>query len=175
MSKQDATESVARSIPDVFRFAGEDGVLEGETPVAGFVRLADQLTCDEGWLRWRLLGEAGDEGEPRLVLDVGGRLTLRCQCCLGSLDHELAIRAVLRPVRAGQALPEDELDDDEADAIEIDGEVDVLSLVEDEIILALPMAPRHEDCGAARSSKKASATAYDGNSPFAVLADLRGG
>ncbi|MDR1063257.1 MAG: YceD family protein [Azoarcus sp.] len=162
-----------KRIADVFRFAAEGGVLEGETPVAAFERLADRLADDGGAVRWRLAGRVDAEGRPWLGLGVTGRLVLLCQRCLEGLEWNLAVDAVLRPVRAGQVLPGDELDNDESDAIEVDGEADVLSLVEDEIILALPIAPRHEDCGVLRRPE-ADGEAR-GESPFGVLAGLRGG
>ncbi|MDR3213763.1 MAG: YceD family protein [Azoarcus sp.] len=142
-------------IVDVFRFAAEGRVLEGETPVAVFERLADQLADSGGAVRWRLAGSLDAEGEPGLDLEVSGRLVLCCQRCLGKLEHDLAITTALRLVRSGQALSGDELENDE---IEVDGEVDALLLIEDEIILALPIAPRHEDCGVLRRAENGGAT-----------------
>ncbi|MDR1463171.1 MAG: YceD family protein [Azoarcus sp.] len=163
-----------RRITDVFRFAFDGSVLEGETPVAAFRRIADRLADNGGVVRWRLAGHIDAEGGPRLDLGVTGRLMLLCQRCLEGLEWNLTVDAVLRPVRAGQVLPDDELENDESDAIEVlDGEADVLSLVEDEIILALPIAPRHENCGASRLAE-ADGEAR-GESPFGVLAALRGG
>ncbi|MDR0717579.1 MAG: YceD family protein [Azoarcus sp.] len=172
MSEQGIAGLAAGRIADVFGFAAEGRVLEGELPVALFRRLADQLANGEGVVRWRLAGSLDAEGEPRLDLEVFGRLALRCQRCLASLAWDLAVGAALRPVRAGQALPEDELENDEIDAIEVDGEVDVLSLIEDEIILALPIVPRHEDCDAPRPAEAGGGSRRE--SPFAVLAGLRG-
>ncbi|MDR2261626.1 MAG: YceD family protein [Azoarcus sp.] len=174
MSEQGIAEGIAGSaagcVADVFGFAAEGRTLAGALPVALFGRLADQLANDEGAVRWRLAGRVDAEGKPRLDLEVSGRLVLRCQRCLAGLVWDLAVEAALWPVRAGRDLPGDELEDDEVDAIEIDGEVDVLSLIEDEIILALPIAPRHEDCGMPRPADDGSR----GESPFAVLAGLRG-
>lgn len=158
-------------IADVFRFAAEGGGLGGEVPVAVFGRLADQLVGESGILRWRVEGSVDAGGEPRLEVRADGRLVLRCQRCLGELDWVLALETVLRPVRVGQELPEDELENDAFDAFEIDGEVDVLSLVEDEILLALPIAPRHAECGTPEKSEPVDARR---ESPFAMLAGLRG-
>ena len=57
----------------------------------------------------------------------------------------------------------------QVDAIELDGELDVLALVEDEILLALPIAPRHQVCDAPQPEGGTSK-----ESPFAALASLRG-
>ncbi|MDR2093279.1 MAG: YceD family protein [Azoarcus sp.] len=160
-------------IADVFRFAAEGGVLEGETPVASFGRLADWLADDVGAVRWRLAGRVDAEGGLRLDLNVTGRLVLLCQRCLEGMAWPLALDAALQPVRAGQVSPGDDPENDEFDVIEVDGDVDVLSLVEDEIILALPIAPRHEDCGVSRRAETSGEAC--GESPFGVLVGLRGG
>ena len=161
-------------IADVFRFAAGGGVLEGEVPVARLERLVDLLAADEGVVRWRLSGGLDAENKPRLDLVVGGRLALCCQRCLSELGWELAVETALLPIRAGQDLPEDELDNDEVDTIEVDGDggFDVLSLVEDEIILALPIAPRHADCGMPETVATSGDTCRQ--SPFAALAGLQG-
>jgi uncharacterized protein len=171
MYEQDSAE--ACRIADVFRFAAGGGVLEGKAPVARLVRLSDQLFADEGVVCWRLSGSLDAEGKPRLALVVSGRLVLRCQRCLEGLDWELALEAALLPVRARQGFPEDDLENDEVDAFEVegDGEFDVLSLVEDEIILALPIAPRHADCGMLEAAGTNGGAR--GQSPFAALAGLR--
>ena len=158
-------------IADVFRFAAEGGRLEGRVLVAAFGRLTDQLARESGVLQWWLAGSIDAEGKPRLEVHADGPLVLRCQRCLGELDWTLALETVLRPVRAGQELPEDELENDAFDSVEMDGEVDVLSLVEDEILLALPIAPRHAECGTPENPEPEAARK---ESPFATLAGLRG-
>ena len=163
----------AHHIADVFKFAAGGSVLEGEVLVARLDRLSDQLVADEGVVHWQLSGSLDAEGKPRLDLAVSGRLVLRCQRCLEGFDWDLAVEAALLPVRAKQDFPGDDLENDEVDAVEVDGdgELDVLSLVEDEIILALPIVPRHADCrmpGVAGTHGGAR-----GQSPFAALAGLR--
>src|SRR5690606_35744859 len=93
---------------------------------------------------------------------------LACQRCLGPLEHAFERVSMLRLVRAGTPIGDEELELDEFDALEVGPELDVLALVEDEILLGLPVAPRHEQCElplpAGGSEKK---------SPFDVLAVLR--
>lgn len=162
----------SRVIADPFRFAAEHRTLEGVVPVADLLRLADSLASGENDLRWTLEGSTADgvEGpEPRLRLRVDGALDLLCQRCLGGLPWVLSVDRVLHPVRAGQPIPEEELEDDQVDAIELEAELDVLALIEDEVLLAMPIAPRHEICTAPLPSGAASK-----ESPFAALASLRG-
>lgn len=157
------------SIADVFRFAAGQRSMSFEAPLASFERLSDQLVSHDGAVVGSIRGVL-DPGRGAIIeLQLAGKLVLRCQRCLGGIDWDLAVRTRLQPIRPGQALPEDELEDDEVDAFEVDGELDVHALIEDEIILALPIAPRHEECGTLRPEGAASK-----ESPFAVLAALRG-
>jgi uncharacterized protein len=174
MLGQDSDGAAFSRITDVFRFAARGGAMEGEVPVARLGRLSDQLAALEGVVCWRLSGGLDAEGKPRLDLVVNGRLVLRCQRCLDSFDWDLAVEAALLPVRAGQDSPEGDLENDEVDVIEVndDGEFDVLSQVEDEIILALPIAPRHADCG--MPGTVGTNGGAQGQSPFSALAGLRG-
>ena len=171
MSQQSASSG---KIADPFRFAADARTLRGEVVVAKLSRLADSLVSTDGAVSWSVEGSmfegvVSGQSDPRLKLRLDGTLNLRCQRCLGGLDWVLAVETVLQPVRVGQPIPDEELEDDEVDAIEIDGELDLLGLIEDEILLALPIAPRHEQCEAPRGGNGANE-----ESPFAALASLRG-
>ena len=162
----------SRIIPDPFRFAADARTLEGVSAVADLMRLSDALASSAGQMSWRIEGsmaEGVEALEPRLHLTVEGELQLCCQRCLGGMAWQVDVDSVLQPVRSGQPIPEEELEDDRVDAIELDGELDVLALVEDEILLALPIAPRHQVCDAPQPEGGASK-----ESPFAALASLRG-
>lgn len=144
--------------------------MAGKVPVAELGRLVDVLVGREGVVEYRIEGFVDDQARPRLRLVANGRLELRCQRCLEGMGWELALESALQPVRPGQGIPDEELEDDEVDAFEVESDLDVIALVEDEILLALPIAPRHENCAQPRPD--------DGSgrkSPFAVLAGLRSG
>ena len=68
----------------------------------------------------------------------------------------------------GEEWPDDDLADDSTDAIEAEKELAVLSLIEDEVLLALPIAPRHEQC-----ESPSGTAAEHGPSPFAALSALK--
>ncbi|THF60874.1 YceD family protein [Pseudothauera rhizosphaerae] len=167
MSQEGSTPVV---IADPIRFARDARVLRGQVAVGRLGRLADQLFDASGSVAWELTGQAGEDRKPRLLLAANGTLRLRCQRCLGGLDWPLALSSRLLLVPVGQEIPEEELEDDEQDAIEAAADMDVVALLEDEILLALPIAPRHDECDVPRpeggDSKK---------SPFAVLAGLKAG
>ena len=69
---------------------------------------------------------------------------------------------------SGTEWPEGELEEDAFDAIEASQEMVVGSLIEDEVLLALPISPRHDVCGTPRMKDLQQET-----SPFAVLRNLK--
>ena len=158
-----------KRINDAFAFARDSRVLEGTLAIAELGRLQDLLAGTDGMLAWRLDGFPGERGEPLLRLTVAGRLALACQRCLEAVAFDLDIDSLLEIVPAGTELSQDELEDDTRDFLPVERELDVAELVEDEILLALPVAPRHEKCGL-----PGAAGAGERINPFAALAGLRG-
>lgn len=169
MSRQGIPSSV---IQDAHRFAAEARSLNGQVDVANLLRLADVLASTEGSITWNIEGSMvqGVSGwEPRLRLRASGALNLCCQRCLGGMAWALGLERFFHPVRVGEPIPEEELEDETVDAIEIEAELDVVGLLEDEILLSLPVAPRHDNC---EQPRPAGGTVKE--SPFAALASLRG-
>ena len=135
-------------ISDLFKFAVERRSLAGSTPIARFDRLADALSDTEGMLSWEVDGESALDGGSVLRLMVKGELRLCCQRCLGALSWPVEINSVLKLVRPGVEIADDELEIDEYDVMEASSDMDVLALIEDELLLAAPVAPRHQVCDA---------------------------
>jgi uncharacterized protein len=158
-----------KRISDSFAFARDARVLEGTLPVASLERLQDLLAEVSGELAFRLEGYKGNRGEAMLALKVTGTLPLACQRCLEAIPFKVDIDSRLELVPAGAEMSQDELEDDTRDFLPVAGELLVAELVEDEVLLALPVAPRHERCGlpgAAESGERIT--------PFAALAGLKG-
>jgi len=167
MSRQ-VESDVVQAVVDGLDFARNGRSLSGRVPVAALPRLADVLVSDIGAMDCEIIGERDRDGNAYLVLQLEGSLGLRCQRCLEVLAWPLRIKSKLLLVPPGEAWPDDELEEDGFDAIEAGKEMALLPLIEDEVLLALPVAPRHEICeppipvGDEREP-----------SPFAVLAGLR--
>lgn len=155
-------------IADPFKFAYEGRRLVRSVPLAQLTRLADVLVDTVGEVAYTVTGELGPDRQPRLNLVASGVFHLRCQRCLGAMQWPLELDTVLQLVRPGVPIPEEELEIEEFDAIEAGPDLDVLALVEDELVLAVPIAPRHEDCDAPRPSG-----GVEKKSPFAALEKLR--
>lgn len=168
----------ARPFIDSLDFAGNGREISGEVPVAELPRLLDVLENPQGILSYTLQGGVDKLGSHFLDLNVTGRCQLRCQRCLDGMDHpvQLATRLLLRDQASLDAL--DDVDG-EFDSVLADVHLDVLSLLEEEILLSLPIAPRHETgaCQAAGSQNRPLRQAQDRHEeerhPFAVLANLK--
>jgi len=113
--------------------------VEREFPVAHFKRLLDRLAEPTGQVRAvAAFRQAGEWPAARLA--VTAEVVMTCQRCLGPVRRKLASEAELVFAAEGAAgLPEG------SDAVPGDPHrLDFSGLVEDELILALPIIPQHE-------------------------------
>lgn len=156
----------ARPFIDSVDFARNGKELRGEVGFAELPRLSDLLAKSEGALAYEVRGyQEGDND--MLVLSLHGVCTLECQRCMGWMSYLVDITSRL------QILPADKLDeteeDDDVDRIEATPQLDVLALIEEELLLGMPFAPRHPEgeCFPAANHLQQKA------SPFAVLAGLK--
>ena len=149
---------------DGLAFARTAGVLKGQLGLESLPRLA-QSGCSGAVLDFVLTGDINERGKPELRLTVDGSVRLECQRCLGDVDLPLRLEARLE-LASGEA--EILADDDDIDRVVAGRDMSVAVLVEDEVILALPMVPKHEQC-------RAAAEAEGGAEPsaFQALAALR--
>jgi uncharacterized protein len=176
MSCRDVQDIAAAAI-DSLEFAARGDCIAGKLAVARLPRLADVLANRDGWLDCELSGwhERGREGAAEdklgLRLRVSGRLGMSCQRCLAEVGFDCRIDSRLLLVPAGTDWPEDELEAEEYDAIPAERELSVLSLVEEEVLLALPPVSRHEKCGLPGGPGPQEEESRP--SPFAVLAGLK--
>lgn len=157
---------------DAFAFCRLREQAEGELPVASLARLADETVDRAGVIRWRLSGGVGKLGHPRMSLSISGQVSLVCQRCLAVTPFRLSSDSVLvlaRDESAADAI-EASIGDEEADVIVGDVAFDVRHLIEDEALLALPLAPRHDVCPEQAVSEPVTAEKM---SPFSVLKNLQ--
>jgi uncharacterized protein len=133
-------------------FAASDGELSGEVPLDGLGRLAESVLGVEppgAAIHWQAEGRlrpvTGGEAETWLHLSSQACVSVRCQRCLQPMAAPLDVDRWIRFVReAAQAEALDaELEDD---VLELPRQLDLHELVEDELLLALPLVPRHDVC-----------------------------
>lgn len=169
---------------DVAAFASEQATLAGDVPLSALPRLAqDALPAAPGHavsrVTWSAQGEqrlvAGAELEVRLRLQAGTSLQLQCQRCLQPMTVVLDIRPCLRFVQ-GEARAEQLDEDSEDDVLALGPPLDLQELIEDELILALPLVPRHAHCPQPLPLQHDGNEVHDADTPahpFAALAALR--
>lgn len=155
-------------IADPLEFAQRGDRLAGSVEYSALPRLAAGLAETQGVVTFVVQGSV--VGDDRfLVVSVAAHPRVECQRCLlpFALDLVFDVRFLLVP--SGQVIPDEELEEDSFDAIVAERNLDVLALIEDELLLALPIAPRHEVCDTPQPRER-----DDSASPFAALANLRG-
>lgn len=155
---------------DSILFAREGRRLEGEFDVGGLPRLLQAVAEPGGCVRFKIEGEQRSNGDAFLTFDVSADLVLQCQRCLEPMPFPVAFRGHFLLVAPGRIWPEDELADDTFDAIEAVQSMDLVELLEQEVLLALPIAPRHDACAGQGKERGAN-----GSGAFTVLANLKRG
>ena len=150
-------------------FAREERSLQGELPVARLARVLDKLVDSAGSLSYRVSGRINPRNRPQLLLQLDGLLSVCCQRCLEGIDYPLAVCSVLEFVDDEEDLTQEEIEDDSKDFLLAQSELDVVALIEDEIILDLPLVPRHESCALPDTGQGTGKM-----SPFSVLDGFRG-
>jgi uncharacterized protein len=170
---------------DIERFAREGASLEGTADASSFARLDETRHADSrgtpAQVAWTAVGEwrkpRGGQPEPWLHLRATATLSLECQRCLGPVDSDVEVDRWFR--FAGDEASASDLDAQvEEDVLALSRAFDLTSLLEDELLLALPLVPRHDDCrpavppgiGELPDPADGAPTAH----PFSVLEALRG-
>ena len=156
----------ARPFIDSVDFARNGKEIRGEIALTELSRLCDVLAKSDGSLEYIVSGYREGDSD-MLGVSLQGTCILRCQRCLGDLEYPVNLDSRLR------LLPTDKLDeadeDDNMDAIEAEPRLDVLALIEEELLLALPFAPMHAEGKCAPATNELQQKA----SPFAVLSGLK--
>lgn len=155
--------------------------LDGAWPVAELERLAAStvvgIPAEE--VSWQVQGEhralRGGQRQVWLHLKAGTRVMLECQRCLQPVPVEVNAERSFLFVHGENAAAE--LDaDSEDDVLALTRALDLRALVEDELLLGLPLVPRHEVCPEPLQMADEEAPELEEKpNPFAVLASLKRG
>lgn len=161
---------------DALELAARGEALAGEIDVAHRPRVADRLAPETSLapITWRIAGARDALDRPMLAVSVEGSLPLVCQRCLQPFDAPIAQRSELLLARDDAEL--ERLDAEESEVLPA-APLDAMTLIEDEILLSLPFAPRHPEgqcpAGAPAASGREQVQSVKATMPFAGLAALR--
>jgi len=162
-------------------------VLDGEANLDQLPNLADKVMQIDA-LQYRIDGQKDLGGKAQLALQVTGKVQVQCERCLEAMPFELNCHSTLRlltPVAAASSGEHELTDDCDVVVVETDDKVDAFDLLQDEILLALPLISVHSDVAdcstevqqvlASSNQEPVDADEEEAShKPFAGLADLLG-
>ena len=164
-------------IVDAFAFCRNGEQQSGEIALPELTRLQAECVSDTpATLQWTLAGHGADGSDTsvagahaRLHVTVSGTISLICQRCLSPFEFEIDSASTV--IFAKDEKSADELDamleEDDVEVVVGSKSFDVMELIEDEALLAIPLSPKHEVCPD-KEKLDAFVTAKK-ESPFAVL------
>ena len=167
---------------DVAAFAKANAVMEGQEPLSAFERLAQEAQSSvEGFnVSWYAEGEhvqeTGGVGHLWLHLEADAQVPMVCQRCLGVAHIDLQVDRSFRFVK-DEATAEAMDDEAEEDLLALSKDFNLRELLEDELLMELPLVPMHDECPEAvpmaSTDEDFESASTEKTNPFAVLAGLR--
>jgi uncharacterized protein len=132
----------------------EGGRMTGNDPLRHYLRLAadlhgNHLDWPDMQVGWTLRGEVqqppGSKPQHWLHLQLRAQLPMTCQRCLGQVLMPVEFDNSYRLV-ADEATAELEDEQCDEDLLVLSKQFDLRELLEDELLLELPLMPKHEVC-----------------------------
>ena len=162
---------------DGFGVAARQAVIAGQVDAAALPRVADVLAEEGGRANvdYRITGSTDAGGRPALEVSLSGAVTLTCQRCLRPFAWPVAKSTLLLLARDERELVRLDEEDHEHEVLLAAAPLDPVALVEDELLLTLPFAPRcpEAECPATGKGPPAASEAAGRASPFDALAGLK--
>lgn len=161
---------------DVLAFARSGALVEEAVALQQFSRLASDVLPGQTLVHWsaqgQLRADANSTEVPWLQLRVSAQLSLQCQRCLAPVSEQVDVDRWFRFV-ADEASAEREDQTSDEDLLVLSRQFDLFALVEDELLMALPLVPRHAQCGSMPVHGLGAELQDPGPHPFEGLAALK--
>jgi uncharacterized protein len=160
---------------DPVRLADQDAQLRGTLPIARMKRLVSMCVSDAGEAQLELhFRRETESGLRRITGRIEAVVRIRCERCMEpfALPLTAEVDLLLAPPGSGELAGE-------SDVLEAAGPISLSEMVENELILAMPMVPMHpaDQCpsalAAGKTGKEDASTETHQDNPFGVLAALR--
>ncbi|MCP4430324.1 MAG: hypothetical protein GY806_05040 [Gammaproteobacteria bacterium] len=147
------------------------GYFEGLIDIVNLNRLTDLLASDEGQIEVRFEFVNSDYSIPMMSGQVKTSLNVECQRCLQPMLKELQLEFNLLIDATDELIRETKLET----LFSEDGFIDIFEVIEDEIILALPLVAMHkiETCNEHWQVAEEIQQPAVKENPFSVLKDLK--
>ena len=158
---------------DAWRMVAAKRRFEGVLPLSGMTRLAAALVDAEGDCRFEMeFGRDGVLNLPYVELRIDAALPLLCQRTLERFLHPVSLfqrLGLITDEAQESALPEDM----EPFLVDVGGELHPAELVEDELILAIPVVPIDPRSTEVTAEWPADVEVEEKPNPFAALAAMK--
>ncbi len=161
---------------DPFHQADKRGQLNGHLAVKNLRRLTDILYSNEGdFAVFMVFGKEGRQAFCELSLD--GAVYLKCQNCLESIEFKINTMTKLGMVNSFEQA--DKLSDEYEPLLIKDEKVLLNDMIEDELLLLIPVFPKHTHCKFESLSSLSlvrpplNQAAVIKKNPFSILSDLK--
>lgn len=157
---------------DLRQLALQDTSLKGEVALAQLRRLHDSLCEVQGTVRidWSLALD--DKQHPTIQGSIQTQLLMRCQRCLQPMQWTVDSQVALVVFNSEPHANEELLPGYEVITLD-KPQVSLLNLIEDEIILALPIVAKHDICITNEYQLPEKIANNIASNPFQVLLKLK--
>ena len=152
------------------RLSDRPTVWEGTFTPAELERLEESVADGRGELNYRVTAQLDPQRRKVVSCIIKGFVFLTCQISLEAFRHDLSVSERLVLVDNEAQLPSIEEESDSEDYVVADEPLDIRDIVEDAVLLALPMIPRRPGL---EEAKGEASEAGEKASPFAALESLR--
>jgi uncharacterized protein len=156
---------------DPKRLAKNKDGISGSFDIARMQGLCEILSGDTGSIRFELNFDTDENGRVHVSGEYSTELVMQCQRCLKPM--QVAIGRNINVTLVADEAEATELSREVEPLLVSGKEISLVSFFEDELLLALPLAPNHdtEDCHA--EDIQNGAAQENRQRPFAILKDLK--
>jgi len=159
---------------DILEFARSGREAAGAVRLSQLPRMLNEVPADApdrdtvfawqaaGFTQPELQDDRTEAPQPYLRLAIHGSAWLTCQRCLTPCEQAFNADPVFRIVRTEEEADEFPLEDDEVEVIVGSRHFDLVDLIEEELLLTLPLVPKHEVCPEIHESLASGADGADG-------------
>jgi len=152
----------------------QKGYFEGEIPLTDLVRLREMLHSEQSDPEGRKIAlkfefVRNEYDVPMLVGHLETSLELECQRCLNALEWPMTLDFSLMIDASDELVRDSSVDTLYSE----DGFIDIVEVVEDELILAIPLVAMHEDTACNENWQVSESETAVKDNPFAVLQQLK--
>lgn len=152
-----------RMIVELRRFCEESRTLDAAFSPTQLPRLLDSVADTAGGVSMQVRGWIDARDRPCLDLRLSGQLWVLCQRCMRPMAVDVEVGQTLA---FGDEGADEVLDAESVEVLPLLASVDLADLAEEELLLSLPMLPRHRSCEPPGPATTGVAT------PFASLKSL---